>query len=89
MWNRRKNCNYFGGIPLTINGTPYSFQVVPDDLRLSEDGILGMNFLKDGSIHLKRKEIEHSISIFPFIPENKNINLQIKARMKQIVKVPV
>ena len=81
----RKTVTTLGEILLTING----FQVVPDDLRLSEDGILEMNFLKDGSIHLKRKEIEHSIGIFPFIPENKNINLQIKARMKQIVKVPV
>ena len=84
-----KTVTTLGEILLTINGSLYSFQLVPDDLRLSEDGILGMNFLKDGSIHLKRKEIEHSIGIFPFIPENKNINLQIKARMKQIVKVPV
>ena len=68
----------WGEVLLTINGSPCSFQIVSDNLKLPGDGILGMNFLKDGSIHLKEREIEHSLGIFPFVPRYKKLNLRIK-----------
>ena len=46
-----------------------------------------MNFLKDSSIYLRGKQIEHPLGIFPFVPQNENINLQINIEMKQSVKV--
>ena len=78
-----------GEVFLNINGTSCSFQVVPDELPLPVDGIVGIPFLKDASIHLKEKQIYHPLGTFSFSPEQKKVTVHMNSRTKQLITLPV
>ena len=84
-----KSATTLGEVSLNINGSVCSFQVIPDGLSIPVDGIVGMPFLKHGSINLKQKIIDHPLGVFPFSLENKNRRIELKPRIKELITLAV
>ncbi|XP_051156206.1 uncharacterized protein LOC127278513 [Leptopilina boulardi] len=78
-----------GEIQVDLDGDVQSYQLVPDDFPIKQDGILGMPFLKNSTIDLKKKLLIHKLGEFPIITRNKGKLLKIKARTKQLVEIPI
>jgi hypothetical protein len=41
----------FGIVKLTFHDRTYRFQVAPEEMQLTEDGLIGLDILKDSAIH--------------------------------------
>lgn len=78
-----------GEIQVDFGGDVQSYQLVPDDFPVKQDGLLGMPFLKNSTINLNKKILYHKIGNFPFLTNAKARLIKIKSRSKQLVELPV
>lgn len=81
----------YGEVVIPICNVEIKFQIVKDDFSITENGILGMTFLEQQEVTLKRKHLPNSLWLdnkeLPFCATSATLNFP--SRTKVLVTIPV